>query len=122
VRALAAHPGWAATGLQGRSGRRLADAAMRLGNRPLAQSDAAGARPVLTAVTADLPGGSYLGPLSRPAEMRGRPTLVGRSPAASDPDLARRLWVASARLTGTRTAFADGCLHARSPEVFSSCH
>jgi hypothetical protein len=25
---------------------------------------------------------------------------VGRSPAASDPDLARQLWVASAELTG----------------------
>jgi NAD(P)-dependent dehydrogenase (short-subunit alcohol dehydrogenase family) len=99
VRALAAHPGWAATALQGRTRNPLADAAMRLGNLVLAQSDAAGARPVLTAATADLPGGSYLGP-SGPGEMRGRPTLVGRSPAASDPDLARRLWTASAELTG----------------------
>jgi hypothetical protein len=32
--------------------------------------------------------------------MRGVPTLAGRSPAASDADLARRLWTASAELTG----------------------
>ena len=35
VRALAAHPGWAATNLQGRSGSWLADGAMKLGNRAL---------------------------------------------------------------------------------------
>ncbi|MCU1668172.1 MAG: hypothetical protein JWP40_1099, partial [Blastococcus sp.] len=33
-------------------------------------------------------------------EMRGYPTLVGRTPEASDPELAQRLWEASARLTG----------------------
>jgi hypothetical protein len=32
--------------------------------------------------------------------MRGYPTLTGRTEAASDPDLARALWAASARLTG----------------------
>jgi hypothetical protein len=32
--------------------------------------------------------------------MRGTPTLVGRTPSASDPELARRLWEASAALTG----------------------
>ena len=32
--------------------------------------------------------------------LRGTPTLLGRSPEASDPQLARRLWEAVAQLTG----------------------
>ncbi|MGZ4670593.1 MAG: oxidoreductase, partial [Blastococcus sp.] len=99
VRSLAAHPGWAATNLQGRSGSRLMDGGMKLGNRLLAQSDSMGALPTLAAATQDLPGGSYLGP-SGFQELRGYPTLVGRTPEASDPELARKLWEASARLTG----------------------
>jgi NAD(P)-dependent dehydrogenase (short-subunit alcohol dehydrogenase family) len=99
VRALAAHPGWAATNLQGRTGNRLADRAALLANRVVAQSDASGALPILAAATRDLPGGSYLGP-SGLQELRGTPTLVGRTPTASDPELARRLWTASAALTG----------------------
>ena len=99
VRALAAHPGWAATELQGRTGSRLGDRAMRLGNLLVAQSADQGALPTLAAATTDLPGGSYLGPRGL-GEWRGAPTLVGRSPAASDPELARRLWAASAELTG----------------------
>ena len=39
----------------------------------------------------DLPGGSYVGPDGF-QEMRGHPTLVGRSAAAQRPDSARRLW------------------------------
>ena len=35
-------------------------------------------------------------------EMRGRPTLVGRSRAAGDPLTARRLWRVSEELTGTQ--------------------
>jgi NAD(P)-dependent dehydrogenase (short-subunit alcohol dehydrogenase family) len=99
VRALAAHPGWAATNLQGRTGNRLADRAASLGNLLFAQSDARGALPILAAAVRDLPGGSYLGPDGF-QEMRGFPTLVGRTAAAGDPELARRLWEASAQLTG----------------------
>jgi NAD(P)-dependent dehydrogenase (short-subunit alcohol dehydrogenase family) len=99
VRALGSHPGYAATNLQGRSGSRLMDGGMKLGNRIFAQSDAQGALPTLAAATRDLPGGSYLGPDGF-QEMRGYPTLVGRTPEASDPELAQRLWEASARLTG----------------------
>jgi hypothetical protein len=99
VRALAAHPGWAATNLQGRSQNWVLDRAMELGNRLIAQSDEQGALPSLAAAVLDLPGGSYLGPSGR-NEMRGHPTLVGRTPSASDPDLARTLWTASAELTG----------------------
>ena len=99
VRALAAHPGWAATNLQGRSGSRLTDGGMKLANLVFAQSDERGALPTLAAATRDLPGGSYLGPDGF-QEMRGFPTLVGRTPAAGDPELARRLWEESALLTG----------------------
>ncbi|CCH89376.1 Short-chain dehydrogenase/reductase SDR [Modestobacter italicus] len=98
VRAMAAHPGWAATNLQSGSGSRLKDAAMALGNRVAAVSSEQGALPTLFAAVADVPGGSYAGP-SGPL-MRGTPTLAGRSPAASDPALARQLWTASAALTG----------------------
>ncbi|WP_138733645.1 oxidoreductase [Modestobacter excelsi] len=98
VRATAAHPGWAATNLQSRSGSRLKDAAMALGNRVAAVSSEQGALPTLFAAVADVPGGSYAGP-SGPL-VRGTPTLAGRSPAASDPALARQLWTASAALTG----------------------
>lgn len=99
VRALAAHPGWAATGLQGHDASTVRRIAMRVGNRFLAQDDTAGALPTLYAATRDLPGASYTGPDGL-GEMRGAPTLVGRSRAASDPESARRLWTLSEELTG----------------------
>jgi NAD(P)-dependent dehydrogenase (short-subunit alcohol dehydrogenase family) len=99
VRALAAHPGWAATNLQGRSGNRVLDPAMRAANRFFAQSEAMGALPTLFAVAEDLPGGTYVGPDGR-AEQRGHPTVVGRSARAQDADVARRLWERSEQLTG----------------------
>src|SRR3954468_23327225 len=99
VRATAAHPGWSATNLQGRTQNRLKDSVMALGNRIVAQSAEQGALPTLFVATADLPGGSYAGP-DRMMEMRGSPTLVGRSAAASDVEMARRLWTVSAQLTG----------------------
>ncbi|WP_375387323.1 MULTISPECIES: oxidoreductase [Actinomycetes] len=99
IRALAAHPGYAATNLQGRSSNPVARAAMAVANRVFAQSDAQGALPSLYAVVTDLPGGSYVGPDGR-NEMSGYPTLVGRSAAATDPEVARQLWVASEQLTG----------------------
>ncbi|MFE7167867.1 oxidoreductase [Streptomyces sp. NPDC057616] len=99
VRALAAHPGWAATNLQSHDGSALRRAFMRLGNRFVAQDNKAGALPTLYAAIADLPGASYVGPDGL-GEMRGAPTLVGRSRAAGDPVAARRLWTASEELTG----------------------
>ncbi|MEU6595125.1 oxidoreductase [Streptomyces sp. NPDC046881] len=101
VRALAAHPGWAATNLQSRTANPLARAVMVVGNRFLAQDETAGALPTLYAAVQDLPGAAYVGP-DGPAEMRGAPTLVGRSAAASDPVAARRLWTLSEELTGVR--------------------
>ena len=99
VRALAAHPGYSATNLQSHSGSKIMDRFMRLLNRVVAQSAAMGALPTAYAVTQDLPGGSYVGPSGR-RELRGYPTLVGRSAAASDVQMAERLWTASEELTG----------------------
>ncbi len=99
VRALAAHPGYAATNLQSHSGKPLTDAFMKVGNKILAQSDANGALPSLYAASQDLPGASYLGP-DGPFEMRGKPALVGRTAEASDPEAAKRLWTMSEELTG----------------------
>jgi NAD(P)-dependent dehydrogenase (short-subunit alcohol dehydrogenase family) len=100
VRALAAHPGVAASGLNRHLGPAMAVLDRTVG-RLIRQSAAAGAHPILIAATAELPGGSYLGP-DGPAERRGRPTLVGRAAPASDPELAARLWTESERLTAVR--------------------
>lgn len=100
VRALAAHPGWAATNLQSHSGNPLMNAAMAVGNKLVAQDNKAGALPTLFAATQDLPGASYAGP-DGVGEMRGAPVLVGRSAAASDSAAAKRLWTLSEELTGT---------------------
>jgi len=97
VRALAAHPGWAATNLQSHSGNRVKHAALAVGNVLLGGSAERGAVPTLHAATADLPGGSYVGPRYG---LVGPPDRVSRSKGAKDLDLARRLWEASAQLTG----------------------
>lgn len=99
VRAMAAHPGYAATNLQSHAGNAVLRRVMAVGNRLVAQDAKAGALPTLFTATADLPGNSYAGPAG-PGEMRGAPTLVGRSAAASDPAAAKRLWAMSEELTG----------------------
>jgi NAD(P)-dependent dehydrogenase (short-subunit alcohol dehydrogenase family) len=99
VRAIAAHPGWAATELQQRTGNAIMNAAAALANRVIAQGGEQGAWPTLYAATQDLPGGAYVGPDGR-AELRGHPTLVSPSSAATDGGTARSLWELSERLTG----------------------
>ena len=99
VRALAAHPGFARTNLQGHSGNAWADRATMMVTKVVGQSATQGAWPTLFAATQDLPGGSYVGPGGF-AEARGLPQLVGRTPEASDPELAKQLWTASEDLTG----------------------
>jgi NAD(P)-dependent dehydrogenase (short-subunit alcohol dehydrogenase family) len=99
VRAIAAHPGYAATNLQFRSESRLEDRVMAIGNRFFAQTDEAGARPILYAASQDIPGASYVGPDGF-GEQRGYPTLVGRAAAASDVEMAKQLWMLSEVLTG----------------------
>jgi NAD(P)-dependent dehydrogenase (short-subunit alcohol dehydrogenase family) len=99
VRALAAHPGYAATNLQNRTENFVQNAFMAISNRLIAQSDEMGALPTLYAATQDLPGDSYVGPDGF-QEQRGHPKLVGRSGAAKDTETAERLWTLSEELTG----------------------
>ncbi len=99
VRALAAHPGYAATNLQSRSESRIMDGFMKVANKVFAQSDEMGALPTLFAASQDLPGNSYLGPDGF-QEQRGHPTLVGCTAKAKDADTARKLWGLSEQLTG----------------------
>jgi NAD(P)-dependent dehydrogenase (short-subunit alcohol dehydrogenase family) len=101
VLATAAHPGYAATNLQFRSQRRSLAVIGQIGNRLLAQDAWAGALPTLYAAVADVPGNSFAGPDGF-MEQRGAPKLVGRSRAARDPEVARRLWEVSEELTGVR--------------------
>ena len=98
VRAVAAHPGYAATNLQARTGSVLQNTFMWVTNLVIAQSDEMGALPTLYAATQDIPGDSYVGPDGF-QEQRGHPKLVGRSGAAKDADTARRLWELSEELT-----------------------
>jgi len=99
VRAVAAHPGYAATKLQQRTENLIQNAFLAVGNRVLAQSDEMGALPTLYAATQDIPGAAYVGPDGF-HEQRGHPTLVGRTAAASDAETAKRLWERSEELTG----------------------
>jgi len=105
VRSFGAHPGYSATNLQSHSGHWLTNAGMRIGNLVVAQSDEKGALPSLFAASQDLPGASYLGPDGL-LELRGHPTLVGRTAQASDPEAAKRLWTMSEELTGVRFGLA----------------
>ncbi len=99
VLATAAHPGYAATNLQFHSQRQLVDLLSVVGNRLLAQGADGGALPTLYAAVADIPGDSFAGPGGF-MEQRGAPKLVGRSAAARDVSVARRLWDVSEQLTG----------------------
>ncbi|WP_028060890.1 oxidoreductase [Candidatus Solirubrobacter pratensis] len=105
VLATAAHPGYAATNLQFQSGRRLLDVVSRIGNRLVAQDEDGGALPTLYAATAAVPGNSFAGPGGF-MEQRGAPKLVGRTDAATDAAVARRLWDVSEELTGVRFPLA----------------
>jgi NAD(P)-dependent dehydrogenase (short-subunit alcohol dehydrogenase family) len=100
LRATGAHPGYTSTALQGGTGNwaftRIAD----LGNRLIGMPAWQGALTTVYAATMDLPGNSYVGPHG-PGGMLGWPTLVGRSPGASDPEVAKALWSRSEALTGT---------------------
>jgi NAD(P)-dependent dehydrogenase (short-subunit alcohol dehydrogenase family) len=100
VLANAAHPGYASTNLTAHSGSRAFELIAGIGARLIAQSEEAGALPTLSAALADVPGDSYFGP-SGFMEQRGKPKLIGRSKAAQDPAVARRLWEVSEELTQT---------------------
>jgi hypothetical protein len=98
LRALAAHPGYSHTNLQGQSGRKVGDALMSVGNR-LATDANFGARQTLYAVSQDLRGDSFIGPRFG---LVGRSRPVGRSPLAKRAATAGALWELSERLTETK--------------------
>lgn len=103
-----AHPGYAATNLQSGQGSFLLEAAMKVGNLVLGQSERSGAWPQLYAATMpDVQGDDYFGP-GGPGELRGHPKRVGRTTAAQDGAVAHLLWDRSEDLTGVRYEGLDG--------------
>ena len=74
-------------------------------NRVYAQSAERGALSTLYAATAEISGGSFVGPDGF-QEMRGEPKVVTPTRAARDPQTALRLWGVSEELTGVKFAFA----------------
>ncbi|MBW0017049.1 MAG: SDR family NAD(P)-dependent oxidoreductase [Mycobacterium sp.] len=102
LRALAAHPGYSRTNLQGASGRKVGDALMSAVTRVVATDADFGARQTLYAVSQDLPGDTFVGPRFG---YLGRTQPVGRSRAARDASTAAALWELSEQLTGTKFPF-----------------
>ncbi|CAM3114875.1 oxidoreductase [Skermania piniformis] len=101
VISVAAHPGYAATGLQSNT-ESILDRVMWLGNKLIAQSAEMGALPELYAATAvGVTGGSYYGP-DGIRQMRGYPKRVGSNAESRDQELAAALWARSEELTGVR--------------------
>lgn len=99
LRALAAHPGYSHTNLQGASGRKLGDAIMSVATRVVATDADFGARQTLYAVSLDLPGDTYVGPRFGYV---GPTQPVGRSRTAQSATTAATLWEMSEQLTGTK--------------------
>lgn len=98
VIALAAHPGYSATELVGKTGGvggRIMTAATNL----LGQKAEYGALPTLMAATADLPGSTYVGPKNL-GEMSGPPVIVSARRKAYDEAAQRTLWELSEKATG----------------------
>jgi NAD(P)-dependent dehydrogenase (short-subunit alcohol dehydrogenase family) len=100
LRAVGSHPGSTATGITANTGNAFKTWVGKWGH-PLAGMPVwKGALTTLYAATMDVPGNTFIGPDGF-KEFKGWPTAVGRSRAATDPELARELWVASEELTGT---------------------
>jgi NAD(P)-dependent dehydrogenase (short-subunit alcohol dehydrogenase family) len=95
VRSVVAHPGVARTGLVDHS-------KLNIVNRlPFLVQDAEhGALPLLYAATQDVPGNAYIGPDGL-FSFTGHPAVRKPSRAGQDPAVARKLWQATAALTGS---------------------
>jgi len=99
LRALAAHPGYSHTNLQGQSGHKFGDALMSAATRAVATDADFGARQTLYAASQDLPGDTFVGPRF---SFLGRTQPVGRSRAAQNASTATALWELSEQLTDTK--------------------
>jgi NAD(P)-dependent dehydrogenase (short-subunit alcohol dehydrogenase family) len=100
LRAVAAHPGYAATDVGTHTGTWF-DQLFRLGKRVLERTPAQGAESVVVAAADPEVTGGYIGP-DRFFELYGPPTVAAYSRRAGDPDTARQLWELSEKLTGVR--------------------
>ncbi len=103
VRATGAHPGSTVTGITAHTGSRVKTFVGDHGHRFVGMPAPMGALPTLYAATMDVPGNTFVGPDGW-RELKGRPTGVGRSRAAIDPDLAAALWLKSEELCGLSPA------------------
>ena len=99
VKALAAHPGYAATNLQSHHANPLMNKLMWVSNKVVARSAEFGSRPTVHAVVADLPGDTYVGP-TKLQGLAGAPGPNSRSAQARDAEVAARLWELSEQRTG----------------------
>ncbi|MEB3984039.1 oxidoreductase [Mycobacterium sp. 663a-19] len=99
LRALAAHPGWSHTNLQGRSGRRLTDAVVLAADRVVSTDAEFGARQTLYAASQDLPGDTFVGPRFG---LYGPTQPTWRSWPAKRATTATALWELSEQLTDTK--------------------
>jgi NAD(P)-dependent dehydrogenase (short-subunit alcohol dehydrogenase family) len=99
LRALAAHPGWSHTNLQGNSGRKLTDAAVLAADRLVSTDADFGARQTLYAASQDLPGNTFVGPR---LGLYGRTQPTWRSWPAKRANTATALWELSEQLTDTK--------------------
>nr|WP_090280903.1 oxidoreductase [Mycolicibacterium komanii]CRL76539.1 dehydrogenase [Mycolicibacterium komanii] len=100
IRAIAAHPGYSATNLQGQTGNPVGTRVWLAANRLFATDAEFGARQTLYAVAQDLPGDTFVGPRFGSRGPTG-PTQL-RSPLARDGKTATALWELSEQLTDTK--------------------
>ncbi len=126
VKALAAHPGYSATNLQGHTGNRFGSRIWDAGNQLFATDADFGARQTLYAVSQDLPGDSFIGPrfvdagpdrsaLAQPAGPRpreGRGAVGTVRAAHRDRISALAIFVAGARCATLATRHGEGGLPA----------
>lgn len=109
LRALAAHPGWSATGSgdphagTGNVRRRLrySTTILRAAFEVAGQPPELAALPTLMAATADLPGSTYVGPGGL-LQLKGHPRILSPHRLATDLQAQRRLWEVSEEATGVR--------------------
>ncbi|MDT5221322.1 MAG: hypothetical protein QOF15_3427, partial [Mycobacterium sp.] len=99
LRALAAHPGYSHTNLQGATGRKLGDAVISVATWVIGTDADFGARQTLFAASQDLPGNTFVGPRFG---YLGRTQPIGRSRRAQDTSTAGALWDLSEQLTDTK--------------------